>query len=679
MNARGFVLVSLTGLLALGGLGGGGYLWSVGHVRRWTGRTDLNFVSCNHCHGVRLDKMAWARPKPRHPAPAGLAVSPDGRRLYIAVDERDEVLEADAENQTVLRRAAVAGGPFGLELDPEGRRLFVACRHHDRVAQLDLGSFQETDSLSVGMAPVALAFTVTPEGERLLVANSGSSDVSVLGVGPLKEIARPATGREPFGVTTSPDGKLAFVVGRLAELEHAPVSATAPGVMFIVPQQPTYAHIFQPAASELTVLSPVTGRVFRRAKLESSHLSEDIASVPGRGWVLAPVVKVRNLVPITQVANGWVMSSGLVLADHKGNVTQVPLDEANDYFADPAGIAVDAAGRRAYVASAGSDVVSVVDLDRLAAWLARADKTARNEAIRDLSLSAEYVLARIPTGRNPRHLALSPDGRKLFVSVRLEDQVCVVDTTTFGLIGRVVLGDGGADDPIRRGERVFTRAGHTFQNQFSCRSCHPDGHVDGLAYDFDGDGIGDNLLDNRTLLGMGATPPFKWNGKNPSLQVQCGPRFARVLMRTDPIPPDDLEDLVTFINSRPPARTLHYSQQGRPLTPTQERGRQLFFATRQPDGTPIPRERQCQTCHRPPLFTNRLPSAVGTKGPRDATDLFDTPHLLGIGASAPYLHDGRARTLEELWTTYQTNDLHGVSSYWNKHQLNDLIEYLKTL
>lgn len=45
----------------------------------------------------------------------------------------------------------------------------------------------------------------------------------------------------------------------------------------------------------------------------------------------------------------------------------------------------------------------------------------------------------------------------------------------------------------------------------------------------------------------------------------------------------------------------------------------------------------------------------------------------------PYLHDGRARTLEELWTTCQTNDLRGVSSYWNKQQLNELVEYLKTL
>ena len=58
---------------------------------------------------------------------------------------------------------------------------------------------------------------------------------------------------------------------------------------------------------------------------------------------------------------------------------------------------------------------------------------------------------------------------------------------------------------------------------------------------------------------------------------------------------------------------------------------------------------------------------------------FDTPHLLGIAASAPYLHDGRAATLEEIWTVYNPKDQHGVTNSMNKIQLNDLIEYLKRL
>ena len=39
-------------------------------------------------------------------------------------------------------------------------------------------------------------------------------------------------------------------------------------------------------------------------------------------------------------------------------------------------------------------------------------------------------------------------------------------------------------------------------------------------------------------------------------------------------------------------------------------------------------------------------------GCNDDSILFDTPHLNNIYASAPYLHDGRAATLEEIWTKY---------------------------
>jgi cytochrome c peroxidase len=201
--------------------------------------------------------------------------------------------------------------------------------------------------------------------------------------------------------------------------------------------------------------------------------------------------------------------------------------------------------------------------------------------------------------------------------------------------------------------------------------------VDGLSYDFDGDGIGDNLLDNRSLQGVAGTGPFKWNGKNPTLEIQCGPRFARVLMRTEPFPPEQLRDLTVFIQALAPPRVARNAASK--LTPGQERGRAIFFATKTPSGTEIPVARRCVTCHPPPLYTVRLPFNVGTKGPYDSSAIFDAPHLLGVADTAPYLHDGRAQSLEELWTVYNTNDLHGVSSYMNKIQLNDLVEFLKTL
>lgn len=648
-------LVVLWALIGLGAVG----LWLRqsywnDHMRRMSGQKSLAGVTCFHCHLVSTNQLAWAQPRPRHDSPAGIVVSPDGTRLFIALDDRDQVAEVDAGSRAVLRRVSISGRPFGLALDPSGRSLFVTCRDADRLAVLDTQSMKETAASPAGMGPVGVVYCATSSGGRVLVANSMSDDVSVFSVSPLKELARPAAGREPFALAVGADGRRVFVANRMVQLAEV---GTVP-------------------MTETTEIDPVTGRVLARERLESAHLSEGISGAPGRGWVLTPIVKVRNLVPITQAANGWVMSSGLGILDPATReVVQVPLDEANDHSADPSGVAVNAT--RAFVASGGGDVVSVVDLDRLARWMVSSGVEARAGAIDDLSLSPEYVTARIPTGRNPRQVTLSPDGRTLFVAERLQDTVLVVDAETLVPRGRVVLGDGGSGDPIRRGERVFTKSSYTFQHQFSCRSCHPDGHVDGLSYDFDGDGIGDNFLDNRSLLGVAGTAPFKWNGKNPSLEIQCGPRFAKVLMRTEPFPDRQLQDLTTFIQSQPPQRVR--SAAGGQLTASQERGRAIFFATATPSGKPIPHERRCSTCHRPPLFTVRLPFDVGTRGARDTSDGFDTPQLLGVADTAPYLHDGRALSLEEIWTLYNPDDRHGVTSHMNKIQLNDLIEFLKTL
>lgn len=627
------------------------------HERLRSGRPDLQYVSCNHCHQDSLSTMPWARPRPHHDAPGAIAVSPDGQRLYVALDDKDEVAEVDATSLAVLRRAKVLGGPLGLALDAKGGRLFVACPHQDRVAVLDTRELKELGSIEVGIRPTDVAYCQTREGERLVVPNSGSDDISILSVSPLAELSRVSGGREPYAATVTDGGRRVYVANLLA----------------------VHDQIMNPPASEVTVLDPANGHVVDRLALNSAHMAEGIAAVPAKGWVINSMIRVRNLVPITQVKDGWVMTSGLALSRSDGSVTQLPLDEANAYFSDPSGVVASPDGRRAFVASGGSDVVTVVDLDWVASWLARSDAPTRDDAILDMALSYRYVLARIPTGCNPKHLALSPDGTRLFVAERLDDSVLVVDTASLKPVGRIVLGDGGRDDPIRQGERVFTRARYTFQGGFDCHSCHPDGHVDGLSYDFDGSGVGDNLLDNRSLCGVAGTEPFKWNGKNPTLQFQDGPRFARVLMRTDPIPGPQLDELAAFIVHLPPVRSIPYSQLDKGLTPVQRRGRDLFFATRRTDGTPIPRNRQCSSCHRPPLYTNRLISSVGTQSARDPKDGFDTPHLIGIGASAPYLHDGRARTLEEIWTVYQKDDLHGVSSYWSKDQLNAIVEYLKTL
>ena len=105
----------------------------------------------------------------------------------------------------------------------------------------------------------------------------------------------------------------------------------------------------------------------------------------------------------------------------------------------------------------------------------------------------------------------------------------------------------------------------------------------------------------------------------------------------------------------------------------------MFERTMANDGRAIPKQNRCVTCHFPPLYTDRRRHNIGTKFDFDRESKFDTPHLSNIYDSAPYLHNGIAETLEEIWTRYNPNDEHGVTNDMTKDQLNDLIEYIKTL
>jgi hypothetical protein len=111
----------------------------------------------------------------------------------------------------------------------------------------------------------------------------------------------------------------------------------------------------------------------------------------------------------------------------------------------------------------------------------------------------------------------------------------------------------------------------------------------------------------------------------------------------------------------------------------QLRGKAIFERTRTTKGKEIPVENRCITCHPPPYYTNLKMAYVGTLAASDDSMLLDTPHLNDVYASSPYLHDGRAKSLEEIWTKYSPKDQHGVANDLSKIQLNELIEYLKAL
>jgi YVTN family beta-propeller protein len=587
--------------------------------------------------------------------PVNLAFSPDGREVWAACEASGSVIVVDATKRAKLAEISVGGQATGLTFSPDGRTAYVTARLNDTVAVIDVASRKLVKAIPVADEPHGVA--VDPTNKALFVMGTAFDAVSVVDLETGKETKRLAASRNPWAAALSPDGKRLLVTNALSRLggfRAAPVS-------------------------EVTVFDVAGRRVESRMAVPESNLLLGVAWHPSGEYALATLNRTKNLVPMTRILQGWTITNGLAVLWKDGRVDQVLLDEPQRYFADVTAVAFTPDGTRALVTSAGTDKVAVIDTAKLVALVRRMSDAERRDVLPNwLGASSEFVVARVPVKDNPRGVTVAPDGATAWVANTLDDSLSVIDLKTLTATTRVDLGGPRQRTHIRWGEQLFHSANITFQRQFACATCHPDGHVDGLTYDIEADGIGINPVDNRTLRGIYDTDPFKWAGTNPTLARQCGARLAVFFTRLAPFDPEQLRALndYTVTIPRPPNR---YRALGAQLSEAQRRGKILFERTRTNDGREIPNEGRCAFCHFAPYFTDRQQRDVGTKQALDTIIKIDTPHLNNIYDSAPYLHNGMANTLEEIWTVHNPYDTHGYTNDMTKDQLNDLIEYLKTL
>jgi YVTN family beta-propeller protein len=584
-------------------------------------------------------------------SPIEMLLSRDGSKLFVVCEGSSEVRLLDTRSGKVFAQIPLGRQPRGITMSPDGQRLYVTSSWTDTVSVIDVSTMKVVETLATGPEPVGVV--VDRSGHTLYVANRLSDDVSVIDLPTGHETKRLLAGRGASYLALSPDGKWIYC-------SHI---------------YPNLGPFRSQPNSEITVIDTARQTVVERKQLHNVAGEFHIAlSADGRLGVMAQL-RPKNLIPLAHVEHGWAFGDSLTLfGQDVGGTLQVPLDELDRYYALPWAVAIALDKSRIFVTTAGSESVTVVDVRRLLAAL----RSRRQTFVNDLSASADYVVARIPVGHNPRGLLLSADGQRLFVANRLDDTIAVIETATNKVISILDLDGPKTINALRRGERIFYTADYAFQGQFGCANCHIDATIDGLQWDLEPDGFGKDIVDNRLLENLAGTEPFKWNGGNPDMPTECGPRTEKYFYRSQSFGAQELTDLVTFIYSLPYRPNRHRSPNGE-LTTAQERGKAIFERTKYKNGQPIPEANQCAYCHSGPKYTNQQQVDVGTGKSTDRSPVIDVPQLPNVAYSAPYLHDGSARSLEEIWTVFNPKDTHGVTNDLTKDELNDLIEYLKTL
>ncbi len=558
----------------------------------------------------------FALPDARRSPPAAsrtLALSDDNRTL-VATNLLNNTLSVVSPSQgRLLAEIPVGRDPRTVALTGDGRLAVVANRGDGTLSLVDVNAQQVTATIALGgLWPYGV---VLAGADRALASLQGSDEVVIVDLAEGAVTAR-------IGVPPAPTGLALW--GDFLYVTHFWSGQIS---LIYLPQTRLVATIstgLDTGLSPTIELDASRGVAYMpqtRSNAQNTNLTFDT--------IVFPVVNVVQLDTLTYVRQ-----------------RRITLDTADRPVNMPFAAALDRFQNWLYVANAGSDSVSVIDLD------------------------TGQALANVRVGSNPRGLLLNRDNSLLFVHNVLDGTLSIVDTRTRQVVDDVPISDLTIPVDILLGAQFFYSAADprlSANHWVSCANCHFDGMSDGRVWR----GFADGPRNTPLLFNLLETAPYNWSGtwgdlagvelKIRSLQAGTG------LVEGQPSLADlhagvslDLDTLVTYLGALagPPGAPGDADQRAR--------GRAVFEA------------QGCADCHVGAAGTDFQLHDVGTgDAPTErAGPQFNTPSLRWLRLSAPYLHDGRAATLRDV---FRLPGAHRLTFKVSDEELDDLLAYLLSL
>jgi YVTN family beta-propeller protein len=570
--------------------------------------------------------------------------SADGRTLYVAQAEAHQLALVEVPGGRPLGVVALPGEPTGLALSPDGRRLYATCAApRSIVAVIDVASRRIVQQLPAGHTATGPA--LAPDGKTLFVCNRFDNDVSVLDLVASKPSARVPVVREPVAAAVTPDGRTVVVANHLPAVRSDQYHVT-PVVSLV--------DVATRRATAVALPDGATG-------LRGVCISPD-----GRYAFVTHIVANYILVP-SHVREGWMNNNAVSVIDlaRRERLNTVLLDELSQGAAVPWGVAVSPDGRWLCVTHAGTDELSLIDLPGMLQKLHALYPAMLNSGSPNNPGILGDLRRRIRLhGKGPRSVTVA--GQKAWVAEYFSETLegIALPSSSTAEPERIPLGPAPVWSLERRGEVLFNDAALCEQQWQSCASCHPDARVDGLNWDLLNDGVG-NPKNTKSMLLSHQTPPSMALGVRATAEI-AGRAGIQHILFTD-VREEDAVAIDAYLRSLRPVPSPHLVV-GR-LSPSAERGKRLFQSARL----------GCARCHPAPLYTDLREHDVGTRNVEELHDHFDTPTLIEVWRTAPYLHDGCYTTVRQLFTEGRHGLSRGPEETLSQQDVDDLVEFVLSL
>jgi len=226
----------------------------------------------------------------------------------------------------------------------------------------------------------------------------------------------------------------------------------------------------------------------------------------------------------------------------------------------------------------------------------------------------------------------------------------------------IALGPAIDAGPADRGEELFFDRRLSSGQWMSCHSCHTNGHTSGELADTLGDETEGTPKRIPTLLGTRLTDPWAWSGKVRELNEQVRKSLATTLHATQ-FTSQEVDDITAYLHTLPPPPPLEPATDHADDKARLSRGQSLF------------KDLGCAKCHVPPLtYTSPDAYDVGLTDEK-GMNKFNPPSLRGVSQGYSFFHDGRAKTLEEVFTVVG----HQLDRELTSDEMSDLIRFLRSL
>lgn len=559
--------------------------------------------------------------------PADIAMNAKGE-ILIVEKGRSQVSFFSPDGKTLLHSISMDETPTGILLgDKKAYVTTSAITGHLQIMSLESG--RKEASIATGLGACSPIFSL--DKKHIYVCNQFQNTISEVDPVSRKVIRSVNVLREPKSALLSKDGKFLFVTN------------------YLPAQRADVDHV----AACVSVIRTADFTKVKDIKLANgSNALRGICITPDGKYMYVSHNLGRFTVPTSQLQQGWMNTSAFSIIDvaNQEYLGAVVVDEPERGAAGIWNIACNE--ESLFITHSGTHEISVIDHKAMLTKFLNYP----NKATLDYDLRFLYGLRkRIPLeGNGPREMIM--ERGKLFIPTYFSDILNIVDTKTYAITA-VNLNPNREESPENKGERYFNDASHCFQNWQSCNGCHPgDARTDGMNWDLMNDGVG-NSKNCKSLLFSHPTPPSMISGIRETAEwaVRAGFKFIQFFDITE----EDAVCVDAYLKSLQPLPSP-YLVNGE-LSDLAKEGRKIF------------EKLKCDECHSGTYYTDLKMHRIGEdiefeKG-------WDTPTLREVWRTAPYLFDGRANTMEEVFEVHK----HGIEKKVSRKEIKALTEYVNSL